>query len=88
VLGQARQASAAAQDRKQYYPLVQPRDQRDGDVMSLRKRIEQVTLCSVKSCALYDVRPKSTRPIPESVLSYYEVSLGEYQSLELTPKEG
>jgi hypothetical protein len=49
---------------------------------------QQVTLCSVKSCALYDVRPKSTRPIPESVLSYYEVSLGEYQSLELTPKEG
>ena len=42
---------------------------------------QQVTLCSVKSCALYDVRPKSTHPIPESVLSYYGVSLGEYQSL-------
>ena len=42
---------------------------------------QQVTLCSVKSCALYDVRPKSTRPITESVLSYYEASLGEYESL-------
>ena len=43
---------------------------------------QQVTLCGVKSCALYDVRPKSTRPIPESVLSYYEASLGEYQGKE------
>jgi hypothetical protein len=43
---------------------------------------QQVTLCGVKSCALYDVRPKSTHPIPESVLSYYEVSLGEYQGKE------
>ena len=42
----------------------------------------QVTLCSVKSCALYDVRPKSTRPSPESVLSYYEASLGEYLGKE------
>jgi hypothetical protein len=42
---------------------------------------QQVTLCSVKSCALYDVRPKATRPIPESVLSYYGVSLAEYQAL-------
>jgi len=44
--------------------------------------LQQVSLCSVKSCALYDVRPKSTRPIPESVLSYYEASLGEYQAKE------
>ena len=43
---------------------------------------QQVTLCGVKSCALYDVRPKPTRPIPESVLSYYEASLGEYQGKE------
>ena len=42
---------------------------------------QQVSLCSVKSCALYDVRPKSTRPIPESVLSYYGVSLAEPQAL-------
>ena len=42
---------------------------------------QQVSLCSVKSCALYDVRPKPTRPIPESVLSYYGVDLAEYQAL-------
>jgi hypothetical protein len=44
--------------------------------------LQQVSLCSVKSCALYDVRPKPTRPIPESVLSYYGASLGEYQAKE------
>ena len=43
---------------------------------------QQVTLCGVKSCPLYDVRPKSTRPIAESVLSYYGVSLGECQGKE------
>ena len=43
---------------------------------------QQVTLCGVKSCALYDVRPKSTRPISESVLSYYGVGLGEDQGKE------
>jgi hypothetical protein len=42
---------------------------------------QQVSLCGVKSCALYDVRPKPTRPIPESVLSYYGVNSAEYQSL-------
>ena len=48
---------------------------------------QQVTLCSVKSCALYDVRPKSTRPIPESVLSYYGVDLAEYQALMTNTKD-
>jgi hypothetical protein len=43
---------------------------------------QQVTLCSVKSCALYEVRPKSTRPILESVLSYYGVENDEYQGKE------
>ena len=43
--------------------------------------LQQVFLCSVKSCALYDARPKPTRPIPESVLSYYGVDLAEYQAL-------
>jgi len=52
------------------------------DKLAPGKWRQQVTLCSVKSCALYDVRPKSTRPIPESVLSYYEVGLGEYQGKE------
>jgi hypothetical protein len=43
--------------------------------------LQQVTLCVVKSCALHNVRPKTTHPIPESVLSYYGVKLGEYQDL-------
>ena len=51
------------------------------DKLAPGKWLQQVSLCSVKSCALYDVRPKPTRPIPESVLSYYEASLDEYQSL-------
>ena len=40
---------------------------------------QQVTLCSVKSCAFHDVRPKTGYPIPESVLSYYEVENDQYQ---------
>jgi len=43
---------------------------------------QQVTLCSVKSCALRDVRPKTSSAIPESVLSYYGVSLAEYEALK------
>jgi hypothetical protein len=42
---------------------------------------QQVTLCSAKSCALYEKRPKTTHIIPESVLSYYGVKLDEYQDL-------
>ena len=42
---------------------------------------QQVTLCSVKSCPFYDVRPKTGYPIPESVLSYYGVNLAESHGL-------
>jgi hypothetical protein len=35
--------------------------------------LQQVTLCSVTSCKLYDVRPVTKRPIPETVLNYYFV---------------
>ena len=42
---------------------------------------QQVFLCSVKSCALYDVRPKPTCLIPESTLRWYGVDLAEYQAL-------
>ncbi len=35
---------------------------------------QQVTLCTVKSCALYPVRPVTKAPIPESVLDYYQVT--------------
>ncbi len=34
---------------------------------------QQVTLCTVKNCALYPVRPVTKVPIPESVLDYYQV---------------
>ena len=42
---------------------------------------QQVTLCSVKSCAFYDVRPRTTSAIPKSVLSYYGVNLAESHGL-------
>lgn len=35
---------------------------------------QQVTLCSVTSCALYPVRPVTKAPISESVLKYYGVT--------------
>ncbi len=34
---------------------------------------QQVTLCTVTSCALYPVRPVTKAPIPESVLKYFGV---------------
>lgn len=34
---------------------------------------QQVTLCTIKSCELYPVRPVTKSPIPESVLNYYFV---------------
>ncbi len=38
---------------------------------------QQVTLCTVKNCALYPVRPVTKAPIPESVLDYYQVAGAE-----------
>jgi len=38
---------------------------------------QQVTLCSVKNCALHPVRPVTKAPIPESVLDYYQVAGAE-----------
>lgn len=35
---------------------------------------QQVTLCRVTTCALYDVRPVSSVPLPERVLEYYRVA--------------
>ncbi len=40
---------------------------------------QQVTLCSANECALYEVRPKTTYAIPESVLSYYGVKSASFQ---------
>lgn len=52
------------------------------DSLAAGTRLQQITLCSVNSCALYDVRPKTSSPIPNSVLSYYGVSLAEYEALK------
>ena len=38
---------------------------------------QQVTLCTVESCAMYPVRPITDAPIPESVLDYYLVTDAE-----------
>jgi hypothetical protein len=43
---------------------------------------QQITLCSVESCTLYAVRPGTSRPIPDSVLSYYGVENDDYQGKE------
>ena len=40
---------------------------------------QQVSLCGVKSCALYDVRPKATGSIPLSVLRWYGLENGPYE---------
>jgi len=43
---------------------------------------QQVTLCGARNCPLYDVRPKTTHPIPDSIKGYYRADLDEYQPLE------
>jgi len=43
--------------------------------------LQQVTLCSVITCALYDVRPKTHHTIPGSVLSYYGIKSGHSQDI-------
>jgi hypothetical protein len=44
--------------------------------------LQQVTLCHIKTCPFYDVRPKTSSPIPISVLSYYQPDLTLSQGLE------
>ncbi|HIF49929.1 MAG TPA: hypothetical protein EYQ42_00080 [Thiotrichaceae bacterium] len=34
--------------------------------------LQQVTLCSIKTCRLYKVRPQTKAQIPDNVLSYYQ----------------
>lgn len=36
--------------------------------------LQQVTLCSVTSCALHPVRPTTKKPIPDSVLNFYGIT--------------
>jgi len=43
---------------------------------------QQVTLCPVKSCALYKVRPQTKSAVPDSVLSYYGIKSGVSQDLK------
>ena len=40
---------------------------------------QQVTLCSVVTCPLWEVRPKTTAAIPESVLNWYGVETSNSQ---------
>ena len=40
---------------------------------------QQVTLCGVTECALYEVRPKTAYPIPEATMIYYGVKSASYQ---------
>ena len=46
--------------------------------------LQQVTLCSVKSCALYSVRPVSKSPIPEIVLDSYLITGAEREFYRLS----
>lgn len=43
---------------------------------------QQVTLCSVESCDLWDVRPRTTAAIPESVLRWYGAEKGAFETQE------
>ncbi len=43
------------------------------DPLAMGNWRQQVTLCSVRLCPLWEVRPVSRAPIPDSVLSYYGV---------------
>lgn len=55
------------------------------DSYSPGTRLQQITLCSVNSCALWEVRPKTTSAIPESVLRWYGVKLADSQGLNAIP---
>ena len=52
------------------------------DEMAMGTWKQQVTLCSVGNCELFDVRPTTDR-IPESVLKYYGVESKEALNKEL-----
>jgi hypothetical protein len=44
---------------------------------------QQIFLCSVKSCPLWELRAKPTRPIPLTIITQYRAENDEFQ-----PKEG
>ena len=47
------------------------------DVLAKGNWRQQVTMCSVFDCPLWDVRPVTKALIPQSVLDYYEIKLGD-----------
>ena len=50
---------------------------------------QQVTLCTVASCALFTVRPKTKAPLPKSVLAYYGITSPEIDVIDSSrPLEG
>jgi len=49
---------------------------------------QQVTFCAVKSCDLYEVRPKTTSTIPESVYSSHGAKLAPYEELKAISESG
>lgn len=58
------------------------------DHCSLGTWRQQVTLCSVKTCPLWHLRPKTTSAIPESVLRCYGLKKGDSQQLKHDSEEG
>lgn len=52
------------------------------DKCSPGTRLQQITLCSVESCSLWPVRPKTAHTIPESVIVSYGAKKGLYQASE------
>ena len=40
---------------------------------------QQVSLCSVKTYEFHDVRPKTSFPIPDSVLTFYGVNSTSFE---------
>ena len=40
---------------------------------------QQITICPMCDCPLYEYRPKTDRPIPESVLEFYGIKKGTFE---------
>ena len=51
------------------------------DEMAMGTWRQQMTLCTVNSCAFHEIRPKTTKPIPLTVLSYYQAKPVEYDAI-------
>ena len=49
---------------------------------------QQVSLCDIKSCPFWDIRPVSRYPIPASILRCYEANLNTFQAIKSNLDEG